>query len=208
MGVRVWALRILGLASVALVVVGAGLVLTSGRSAAEGPGVGAAREPRASAAQQPATGSAPEPAQVRQAGREVRVFFSRRPESDDDFTAVFPVTRTAPDAGIAAAALRALIAGPTPAEAVGGYFSELGSMLVGPSTCGGPDFTIRIDAGLATVRFCREISSAGIGQDARAQSALQATLRQFSTVQRVRLLGPNGDCLFDMSGENRCLATP
>ena len=188
MGAWVWAQRLLGLSVGALVLAGIGMALA----------------PRLSAAQQPS----PEPALVRQASREVEVYFARRPESDDDFTAVFPVPRTAPDAGVAKAALRALIAGPTPAEADQGYFSELGAMLVGPSTCGGADFTIRIEAGLATVRFCREVSSAGIGQDARAQSALRATLLQFSTVQRVRLLGPNGDCLFDMSGLNRCLAAP
>ena len=192
MGASVWARRVLGLGAVALVVAGLGAVVA----------------PRLSAAREPAMAPAQQPALAHQAGREVRVFFSRRPESDDDFTAVFPVGRTAPDAGVATAALRALIAGPTPAEAAQGYFSELGAMLVGPSSCGGPDFTIRIEDGLATVRFCRAVSSAGIGQDARARSALDATLRQFSTVQRVRLLTQDGDCLFDMSGENRCLAAP
>lgn len=188
MSVRDWTLRILVPGSIALVVAGLGALLTSGPTVADAP--------------------SREPALVRQASREVQVFFSRRPESDEDFTAVFPVSRTAPDAGVATAALRALVDGPTPAEAAAGYFSELGTMLVGPSTCDGADFTIRIEAGLATVRFCREVSSAGIGQDARAQSALDATLRQFSTIQRVRLLTPGGDCLFDMSGLNRCLTTP
>jgi len=138
--------------------------------------------------------------------REVKVYFSRHPESDADMTAVFPVTRTAPDAGVARAALQALVAGPTQAETDAGYFSELGSMLVGPSSCGADDATIRISDGAATVRFCRDVRSAGIGQDARAQSAINATLKQFSTIQRVRLLTREGDCLFDMSGENRCLA--
>lgn len=185
MGVRRWTRLILGLGSVALVVAGLGTVLA----------------PKLSAAQP----SPQEPALVRHAAREVEVYFSRRPESDGDFSAVFPVSRTSPDAGVATAALGALIAGPTPDETAAGYFSELGTMLVGPSTCGGADFTIRIDAGLATVRFCREISSGGIGQDARAKSALEATLRQFPTIQRTRLLSPAGDCLFDMTGENRCL---
>jgi hypothetical protein len=141
---------------------------------------------------------------VHQGNREVEVFFSKRPESDADFSAVYPVTRTSPDAGVATAALRALIAGPTPAEASAGYFSEIGGMLAGPSDCGA-DFTIRIEDGVATVRFCRPVSSAGIGQDARVQSALQATLLQFSTIEQVRLLSREGNCLFDMSGENRCL---
>lgn len=156
------------------------------------------------------TAAREEPTAVRQTAgetwHEIEVYFSRHPESDEDFTAVFPVARRAPDAGVATAALDELIAGPTPAEAAQGYFSELGAMLVGPSTCGERDFTLRIEAGTATVQFCRTVTSAGIGQDARVQSALDATLRQFSTIQRVRLLTPEGDCLFDMSGENRCLS--
>jgi spore germination protein GerM len=134
----------------------------------------------------------------------IEVFFSRHPESDGDFAAVFPLARTAPDAGVATAALRALIAGPTPAETASGYFSEIGQMLHGPSNCRGEDFSLRLQDGLATVRFCREVASAGIGQDARAQSTIVATLRQFPTIQRVRLLDQDGDCLFDLSGENPC----
>jgi hypothetical protein len=185
--------------------------------AVERPGV----QDQTSAATQQA--DAPEPAVARQetsairqpAGEtwhEIEVYFSRRPESDHDFTAVFPAARRAPDAGVATGALRELIAGPTLEEAAQGYFSELGTMFVGPSNCGDHDFTIRIEngpeGGTATVRFCRTVTSAGIGQDARVQSALEATLRQFPTIQRVRLLDPAGDCLFDMSGENRCLAAP
>jgi hypothetical protein len=141
-----------------------------------------------------------------EAGRHIDVYFPRSPESDDDFTAVFPVARIAPDAGVARAAIQALIAGPTPAETEAGYFFELGRMLNGPSNCGADDFTIRIDDGTATLRFCRDVSSDGIGQDARVQSAIHATLTQFATIQRVRMLTRDGDCLFDMSGENRCLA--
>jgi hypothetical protein len=150
--------------------------------------------------------SAEEVAVARETGRPITVFFSRQPESAQDFTAVYPVTRTAPDAGVARAALNALIDGPTPEEAADGYYAELGQMLDGPSTCGGPDYAIRIEAGTATVTFCRRVVSAGIGQDARVMNALDATLRQFPTIQRVRLLDDEGNCLFDMSGLNRCLA--
>lgn len=141
-------------------------------------------------------------------GYPITVFFSRQPESAHDFAAIYPVMRTAPDAGVARAALNALIAGPTPEEAADGYFSELGQMLDGPSNCNGSDYTIRIEAGTATVQFCRLVVSAGIGQDARVKNALDATLRQFPTVQRVRLLGREGTCLFDESGLNRCLTDP
>lgn len=147
----------------------------------------------------------PGPPALQTTGRPILVHFSRRPESDDDVTAVFPVPRTAPDAGVARAAIAALIAGPTPDETEAGYFSELGRMLHGPSTCGDDDFTIRSADGQATLRFCRAVSSAGIGQDARVQSAIDATLTQFATIRRLRTLSRDGDCLFNMSGENRCL---
>ena len=152
--------------------------------------------------------SAEEPTSVSGTGRPIQVFFSREPDSAYDFAAVFPVMRTAPDSGVARAALNALIAGPTPEEAADGYYSELGQMLDGQSTCGGQDYTIRIEAGTATVQFCRWVVSAGVGQDARVLNTVGATLRQFATVERVRLLGREGNCLFDESGLNRCLANP
>jgi Sporulation and spore germination len=144
-------------------------------------------------------------AAARDGGLGVQVFFSRHPESDADFTAVFPVPRTAPDPGVARFALESLIAGPTPAEQAAGYFSGLGGMLSGPSTCGGADFTIAVHDGLATVRFCRLVTSAGIGQDARVTSQIRATLTQFSAIQRVRLLTSDNHCLFDQSGLDLCL---
>ena len=118
----------------------------------------------------------------------MKVFFSKRPESDADFTVVFPVMRRVGDAGVAHGALDELLRGPTPEEQAAGYFSEIGMMLVGPSNCGGEPFTLSLDAGAATLKFCQMVSSAGIGQDARTQAALEATLRQFSTIQRVRVL--------------------
>ena len=86
------------------------------------------------------------------------------------------------------------MAGPTAEEQRRGYFGELGGMLRGPSDCGA-DFQLRLepDSGLAILRFCRQVTSAGVGQDARVQSQLDATLRQFPTVRRARLLAPTGD---------------
>src|SRR5687767_5531747 len=100
MSVRTWALRTIGLASMVLIVAGTVVVMSS----------------RSILALEPPQAQAPtvaqEPARARQASRDVQVYFSRRPEPPDDFTAVFPVMRTAPDAGVARAALNALIAGP------------------------------------------------------------------------------------------------
>ncbi len=136
----------------------------------------------------------------------VHVFFSKRPEADDDWAAVFSVRRYAPSIRVATFALENLIDGPTPEEQAAGYFSELGGMLNGPSACDDRDFRIRIDDGLGTVQFCRAISSAGVGQDARVRAQVEATMRQFPTVQRVRLLDRDGHCLFDQSGLDLCLS--
>jgi Sporulation and spore germination len=139
-------------------------------------------------------------------GIPVRVYFSRRPNSEASFSAVFPVSRVAADRAVATAALAALIEGPNAAERAAGYFSELGDALTGTSTCSGHDFRIAIADGTATVRFCRAMVSAGVGQDARIRWQIEATLRQFPTIKAIRLLGSDGRCLFDLSGQDRCLA--
>jgi hypothetical protein len=138
----------------------------------------------------------------------VQIYFSRNPESLNDFTAVFPVTRDVAPAGqgVAGAAVQALIDGPTPAERAQGYFSDFGAIIVGGvSTCKGPDFVFWVQAGVATVQLCLATSSAGVGQDARAQAEIEATLAQFPGIQRVRVLSSNGHCLFDQSGLDLCL---
>lgn len=128
------------------------------------------------------------------------IYLSRAPASHEDFTAVFPVAR-APLSPVEA--VSALIVGPTPEEAQEGYFSELDGMLRGDSECGGPA-EVALDGDLATVRFCRAWSSAGVGQDARVTHQLSATLGQFPGIQRVRLLNKEGRCLIDMSGREGC----
>ncbi|MCL5025775.1 MAG: GerMN domain-containing protein [Chloroflexi bacterium] len=142
----------------------------------------------------------------------IDVFFSRKPQSYDDFSAVFPVQRKVLDGSqerLAGVALEQLIAGPTPAEQTAGYFSEFEGMLHGESNCGGPSFTLRMNGDTAIVRLCRTISSAGVGQDARTRTQIEATLKQFSSIRRVVLLSADGHCLFDLSGLDLCLrATP
>jgi len=144
-------------------------------------------------------------ATVASRGIPVRVYFSRRPDSEASFAAVFPVSRVAADRAVATAALAALIEGPNATERAAGYYSELADALTGASTCSGHDFRIAIANGTATVRFCRAMVSAGVGQDARIRSQIEATLRQFPTIRAIRLLGSDGRCLFDPSGQNRCL---
>src|SRR5437588_1596276 len=104
----------------------------------------------------------------------IKVFFSKFPESLNDFSAVYPVDRTSPTIAVGTFSIQLLIAGPTLSERQAGYFSELNSILTGPSSCsapyptGGPDFTLTLDhrgpkpqTGTATVKFCRATASPG-----------------------------------------------
>ncbi|MGH2391447.1 MAG: hypothetical protein ACRDIE_24900, partial [Chloroflexota bacterium] len=115
-------------------------------------------------------------------------------------------------------AIQLLIAGPTPSEHRAGYFSELNSLLTGASACsapyptGGPDFTLRLDRkgssvarGTATLRFCRTLSSPGIGADVRVRAEIVATLTQFTRIKKVIILTKASHCFGDESGMDRCL---
>jgi hypothetical protein len=130
-----------------------------------------------------------------------RIYLSRSPESEEDFSAVFPVVRR-PMTPVEA--LNSVIAGPTAEEVTNGYYSELGGMLLGDTTCDG-DFQLTMEGDTANVQFCRDWSSAGIGQDARVSAQVSATLTQFPTIHKVRLLSKDGHCLTDMSGLDLCL---
>jgi hypothetical protein len=152
---------------------------------------------------------APLPSRVATSAQEpisVVVYFSRQPESHDDFGLVFPVIRHVVGPRVGTAALESLIAGPTDEERTDGYFGELGHMLDGPSFCNGADFQLAIVDEVATVHFCRSVTSAGVGQDARVRAQIEATLLQFPTVARVQLLDLDGHCLFDQSGMDLCFA--
>jgi hypothetical protein len=141
------------------------------------------------------------PGQVGAPMSPTRIYLSRSPESEEDFMAVFPVFRR-PMTPVES--VSSLIAGPTDDEVADGYYSELGAMLRGDSVCDG-DFEVTMEGDTAIVRFCRDWASAGIGQDARVGAQLSATLTQFPTIQKIRLLDKQGGCLLDMSGEDRCL---
>ena len=135
--------------------------------------------------------------------RQVQVFFPRFPQAGSDFTQVTPVLRSTTNSSVARFAIEQLLAGPTRAEQRQGLRPALS--LRGSSNCGS-DFTLRITAGVAQIRFCRQVVSAGVGDDARAKSAIDATLKQFSTVSQVIILNSDGSCFGDQSGENRCLS--
>jgi hypothetical protein len=163
-----------------------------------------------SAAASPAAASSAPPS------HQVKVYFSRFSDANDQD--VYPVVRAIPTQGVGTYSIQLLIAGPTPEERAAGYYSELNSLLTGPSLCsapqptGGPDVTLRLDrrgatpeTGTATLRFCRALSVPGIGAAARVTAQITATLRQFPRIQRVVILTSDGHCFGDESGQDRCL---
>ncbi len=149
----------------------------------------------------------------------VKVFFSKSPESiETNSSAVFAVDRMSPTSAVGTFSIQLLIAGPTLSEQQAGYFTELNTMLSGPSNCsaplpvGGPDFKLTLDKkgtitekGTATVKFCRSLSSAGIGADARVTAEINATLKQFPGIKKVVILTEDGHCFGDESGKDFCL---
>ncbi len=148
----------------------------------------------------------------------IKVFFSRSPESLNTSSAVYPVDRVSPTIAVGTFSLQLLIAGPTLSEQQAGYFTELNTLLSGPSNCsaprpvGGPDFTLTLnkkgpvpETGTATVKFCRDISSPGIGADARVTAEINATLKQFANIKKVVILTKDGHCFGDGSGMDLCL---
>jgi len=148
----------------------------------------------------------------------IKVFFSQSPGSFNNFSAVYPVHRTSPTIAVGTFSLQLLIAGPTLSEQQAGYFTELNTMLSGPSYCsaplpvGGPDFTLTLNmrgphpqTGTATVKFCRDTYSGGIGADARVTAEISATLKQFANIKNVVILTRDGHCFGDGSGKDLCL---
>jgi len=152
-------------------------------------------------------------------GYPVKVFFSKFPESlNTSYSTVYPVDRISPTTAVGTFALQLLIAGPTLSEQQTGYFTELNTILSGPSNCsaplpvGGPDFTLMLDkkgpvteTGTATVKFCRSTNSPGIGADARVTAEINATLKQFPGIKKVVILTEDGHCFGDLSGKDFCL---
>lgn len=134
--------------------------------------------------------------------RWVKVFLPRSPGQENDMSYVEPIWRQTTNSGLAQFAIEQVIAGPTQPEKRLGFMAPIN--LRGTSNCG-KDFTLSIKSGVAKLQFCKAVASAGIGDDARAISSLNSTLKQFPGVRSVVILNQEGDCLGDMSNENHCL---
>lgn len=145
---------------------------------------------------------APQPAKT----YPVKIYFSKHPESDNDPSKVFPVSRTSPTIGVGSFAVKELLKGPTEAEKSAKYFSTI-RLRNDESNCGGQDFTLQIKDGVATLRFCRTFDHLGSVADGQADVSIKTTLKQFDTVDRVVILNKNNHCEFDLSGMDLCKET-
>lgn len=169
----------------------------------------ASSDPNELAAASPATPSGNQEAafqatsnSVKVTQNRVKVFFPNYSRNNTALGHVEPVWRTTQRGDIATFAIEQLIAGPTSNEIKIGFMKPI--QFRGSSNCGS-NFNLAISGGVARLKFCRTIPSAGIGDDARVKSSVDTTLKQFSTVKSVIILTKEGDCFGDMSGENICL---
>jgi hypothetical protein len=151
--------------------------------------------------------TAPPTAIATPSGYAVKVFFSTHPDSDTNFSAVFPVTRVSPTLGVGTFAVQQLIAGPTAAEAATGLYTELTAGITGPSNCGGPDFQYAITSAThtGTLQFCKTVLLPGEASGPRIKAEITATLTQFPNVTKVVILNNTGHCFDDLSGKDLCL---
>ena len=148
------------------------------------------------------------------AGYPIKVYFSNNPGT----TTVTAVKRVSPTSQVEEFSIQMLIAGPTPEERDSGLFSELNDAFSGGSNCAGSlpvdgsDFTLTLNmkganpsVGTATLKLCRPTTLGGEGSGARIKAEINTTLLQFSSVKAVVILGQDGNCWDDLSGQNLCL---
>lgn len=136
---------------------------------------------------------------------DVLVYFSKRPDSDNDPSKVFPVKRVSPDLGVGSFAIAELLKGPNETESTNGYFSTANLRSGSTSNCSGKDFILTVNGDTATLKFCRQFDHRGVVADGQAESEIKATLKQFNSIQKIIILNYQGNCEFNLSGQNLCL---
>jgi hypothetical protein len=132
----------------------------------------------------------------------LKVFFSKNPESNNNFSFTQVATRTTDRKDTAAFVIEQLIAGPTADESAAGLATPL--RLSGNSNCGEKDFSLDITSKVATLRFCKQIVANGIGDDGRIKSVITETLKQFTNIEIVIILTKDNLCFGDLSGLDIC----
>jgi hypothetical protein len=114
------------------------------------------------------------------------------------------VERTTNRVDVATYTLEQIIDGPTAEEKSeyslnDSFGSDAFVKFLSESDCSGKDFSISIDNGLATVRFCRETQFLNDNSDLVLDQIVE-TLKQFSTIDSVTVLTSDGDCFSAMGG--------
>lgn len=110
---------------------------------------------------------------------------------------------------VAAFTLEEIIKGPTASEKtkynLESTFGESGAntsvVFTSESDCGGKDFAITVKNGLADIRFCRDTSLAGDTSGFIVENQIAETMKQFSTIDSVRIQTKSGNCFNDMRGQ-------
>ncbi len=130
---------------------------------------------------------------------ELQVFFSKRPESNNDFDFTSGREKNTTRKDVGTFAIQELIEGPSEDAQDQGLYSPI--ELQGESNCDGHDFTLFVEQnGEAVLQFCKDVKIAGVGDAARIESTVTDTLEQFSTVETVTILTKDGSELGDLSG--------
>jgi len=138
--------------------------------------------------------------------QQVKVHFSKNPDSNNDFDFTVAVNRDIQNVSDKIdAGLIELIKGPTAAEADSGLFSPI--KLSGESNCDRGNFKYTTASDKFTFSFCKGVTSAGVGDDARIMAVIEATISANAapSTYDVIILDRNGDCFGDQSGQNLCL---
>jgi hypothetical protein len=147
----------------------------------------------------------------------VKVFFARHPDTDNNPTRVFPVSRTTTATTTrdkATFALNEMLKGTTADERAQNYYSPFDGKLALQSVCPGEfrsfDLTLNSkgktpEAGTATLQFCRRVDIAGDLEGPRMAAMATSTLMQFAEIKKVVILNYHGDCFDDLRGDNACL---
>ena len=134
------------------------------------------------------------------------VHFSKDPESLENFDYTVQVERDR-DQSVSAidAALIELLKGPTASEVAAGMFTPI--KLSGESNCDGGNFRYTTSSNKLTFTFCKQLTLAGIGDDARISAVISETIAANSGTipPEVIIIDRNGNCLGDQSGQNTCL---
>jgi len=159
-------------------------------------------QPNPDVVENPTEPEAPQPKQEAptQAERRLKVYFPKTNSSE--FGAVEPVWRRTANIGVARFAIEQLLAGPTASEQNQGLRDAFN--LSGSSNCG-EDFQIEIENRVARLQFCRQLTYGGVGDVASMTYAIENTLQQFASVDKVIILDRSGNCWGDESGANNCL---